>query len=70
MAKNPTALNAPTKGKAKKMTKAEFLVALDEINATLQKDIAQVRESQARTQALREETRKSIAKTREIIEAL
>ena len=70
MAKNPSALSAPAKEKSKKMTKAEFLVALDEINATLQRDIAQVRESQARTQALREETRKSIAKTREIIEAL
>ena len=52
------------------MTKAEFLVALDEINAQLQADIAQVRESQTRTQVLREETRKSIAKTREIIKAL
>ncbi len=70
MAKNTSALNAPAKGKAKKMTKAEFLVTLDEINAKLQADIAQVRESQARTQILREETRKSIAKTREIIEAL
>ena len=70
MAKNPTAFNAPTKEKSKKMTKAEFLVALDEVNATLERDIAQVHESQARNQVLREETRKSIAKTREIIEAL
>lgn len=70
MAKNPTALPAPAKEKSKKMTKAEFLVAFDEMNATLQENIAQVRESQARNKILSDQTRKSIADTREIIEAL
>ncbi len=70
MAKNTSALNAPAKEKSKKMTKAEFMVALDEINATLQRDIAQVRESQARTQALREESEQLGKETRAILGAL
>ena len=70
MAKNTSALNAPAKGKAKKMTKAEFLVTLDEINAKLQADIAQVRESQARTQASREKSEQIAKETRDLLRAL
>ena len=70
MAKNTSALNATTKEKSKKMTKAEFLVALDEINATLQANIAQAHENQLRIEAKNKELRASAAETRKIIEAL
>ena len=68
MAKNPSALNAPAK--EKKMTKAEFLVAFDEINATLQANIAQMQENQRRIETKNAELRASAAETRKIIEAL
>ena len=70
MAKNPTALGAPTKEKSKKMTKAEFLIALDEINATLQANIAQAHENQRKIEAKNAELRARAAETRKIIEAL
>ena len=70
MAKNPTAFNAPTEEKAKKMTKAEFLVALTEVNVTLEKQIAQARENQRQLNAKNEELSQRIAETRKLIEAL
>ena len=70
MAKNPTAFNAPTEGKTKKMTKAEFLVALTEVNVTLEKQIAQARENQRQLNAKNEELSQRIAETRKLIEAL
>ena len=70
MAKDISAFDAPTKEKTKKTTKAEFLIALDEINAKLQEDIAQVRESQARTQASREKSEQLAKETRALLGAL
>lgn len=70
MAKNTSALKAPAKAKPKKMTKADFLVALDEINATLQRDIAEAREIQARTQASREKSEQLAKETRALLRAL
>ena len=65
MAKNTSALNAPAKEKAKKMTKAEFLVALTEVNATLEKQIAQARENQRELNAKNQELSERIAATHE-----
>lgn len=70
MDKNTSALNAPAEGKAKKMTKAEFLVALDEVNMALEKNIAQARESQARTKVSREKSEQLGKETREILRSL
>ena len=57
----------PAKAKTAKMTKAEFLIVLDEVNATVARQIEEVRERQARTKALHQKTRESIAATREIL---
>ena len=65
MAKNTSALNAPAKEKPKKITKAEFLVALDEVNATLEQQIAQARENQRELNAENEELSQKIAATHE-----
>lgn len=61
---------AATDTKPKKMTKAEFLIVLDEANATLAKQIEEIKASQARTQALAKKTRQGIAETRAILERL
>lgn len=70
MQNNESTLNAPSGEKPKKMTRAEFMVALDEVNATLEKNIAQARESQARTKASREKSEQLRKETREILRTL
>ena len=67
MAQNTTTPSASAEGKTKKMTKAEFLVAMDEINATLQTQIAEIRASQKRTEAVRAKSKQLAAETREIL---
>ena len=51
-------------------TKAEFLVALDEVNVTLAKQIEQVRQNQIEIRDNNEDLRTRIAETRAIVERL
>ena len=55
------------KDKAKKMTRAEFIVAFDKMNAVLQENIAQARAIQADTQVSREKAQQLKAETRELL---
>ena len=50
MRDNESTMGVQSEEKPKKMTKAEFMVVLDEVNAILQKNIAQAREIQAGTE--------------------
>lgn len=70
MRNNESTLGSQGEEKPKKMTKAEFLVALDEVNAALEKNIAQARESQARTKVSREKSEQLGKETREILRTL
>ena len=70
MAQNTTTANSDASEKPKKMTKAEFLVAMDEINATLGTQIAEMQENQRRIEANNEELNERVAETRRRIEAL
>lgn len=63
MSKNTAAPASKTKASGK-MTRAEFLVALDEANATLSRQIEEVKQSQVRNQATREKMRASSAEIR------
>ncbi len=63
MRNKESTLGSQSEGKPKKMTKAEFLVALDEVNATLEKQIAQARENQRELNAKNDELSERIAAT-------
>ena len=62
-----TTVNSEATEKPKKVTKADFLVALDEINATLQEQIAEIHASQARGKMLKDKAERLGAETREIL---
>ncbi len=70
MRNDESILGAQSEKQPKKMMKAEFLVALDEVNAALEKNIAKARENQIQIRAKSEELSKNIAATRKFIEAL
>ena len=70
MAQNTSIPNAEAGEKPKKVTKADFLRALDETNAILEKQIAEMRENQRQINAKNEEMRERSATTRKRIEAL
>ena len=67
MAKDTSTMNASPEGKTKKITRAEFMVAMDEINATLQGQMAEMHASRERTKALRAKADQLAAETREIL---
>ncbi len=70
MEHNSSTVNLEEGAKPKKMTRAEFMVAFDEVNATLQGQIELMRENQKEIRANNEELRKKSAETRKLIEAL
>ena len=65
MRNNESTLGAQGEEKAKKMTRAQFMVKLDEANATLEKQIAQARENQREIKAKNEELSEKITATHE-----
>ena len=67
MRNNESTLGAQGEEKTKKMTRADFLIALDEINAILQKNIAQAREIQAETKLSRAKAEQLKAETRDLL---
>ena len=64
MRNNESTLGAQGEEKAK-VTRAEFMVRLDEVNATLEKQIAQARENQREIKAKNEELSEKITATHE-----
>lgn len=70
MAKNTSTLDAKAAEKPRKMTAAQFGVALDEVNATLAQQIEEMRENQREIRAMQEKNGQSIAETRALIENL
>ena len=70
MAKNTSTLHLESEPKPKKMTKAEFGAALDEVNATLARQIEEMRDNQREIRAMQEKLDTNIAETRRIVENL
>ncbi len=63
MKNDASALGSQSEEKPQRMTRAEFLTALDEVNTTLEKQVAQARENQREINAKSKELSKRIAET-------